>query len=82
MAKVLTIWKIVPEDMEYFEKIKDELRNLFGDIEMQEEEIGFGIKMLKVKLILEEKEGTHPTEEKLKNIEGIAEAEIEYATRL
>jgi len=82
MAKVLTIWKIIPEDMEVFEDLKEGLKKEFGDIEMGEEEIGFGIKMLKIKLILEENEGTYPTEEKLKNIKGVAEVELEYATRL
>lgn len=49
---------------------------------MQIEEIGFGIKTIRVLFVHTDEEGSTPYEEKLKAIKGVSEVEVEEQTLL
>lgn len=84
MAKVVVTMKIMPEGTEtnleeLKEKVEKEIKEFNGnlDIKIEEEPIGFGLTALKFLFVMEEEKGsTDPLEEKLKNIEGIGNAEV------
>ena len=49
---------------------------------LQTEEIGFGIKVIKVMFVHTDEEGSTPIEEKLKSVKGVNEVEVEEQTLL
>jgi translation elongation factor EF-1beta len=78
MGKVSVLAKIFPEDFEEIERIKSEISSKFSIKDHRIEDIGFGIKVLKV-LILTDDTGAN-FEEELKKIKGVSEVEIESIT--
>jgi len=76
MGKVAVIYKVYPKDGMFdqaFKNIKEKL-NPQG---MQEDDIGFGIKLIKVMFVFEDKDNSASTiETKLKDIEGVNEVEV------
>jgi translation elongation factor EF-1beta len=78
MGKVSILAKIYPEDFNEIEKIKDEISSKFNVKDYRVEDIGFGIKVLKI-LILSDDAGIN-FEEELKKIKGVSEVEIESIT--
>jgi len=78
MGKVSVLAKVFPEDFEEIEKIREEINSKFNVKDYKIEDIGFGIKVLKV-LILSEDTGIN-FEEELKKVKGVSEVEIESIT--
>lgn len=81
MAEVIVRTKIYVENPEEIGKIEEEIKKSFKVGESKIEELGFGIKILKVVFMIDEKEGIDKSEEKLKGINGVKQVEIESVDR-
>lgn len=88
MGKVLTVIKILPENVEIDLKrlLEDIKKNLPENAEFKdskEEPIAFGLKALRIAVVVPDAEGgTDMLEETIKNVKGVGQVEIEHATRI
>lgn len=85
MGKVAVILKLMPESTETpIETLKEAVKAAVPDVDdIQEEPIGFGLSALKVAAVIEDEEGaTDALESKLRDVEGIASAEIVDVNRM
>ncbi|MDD3177933.1 MAG: elongation factor 1-beta [Candidatus ainarchaeum sp.] len=86
MGDIMTVYRIYPEDMEYFDSIKEFLEKGIGEpykiYGIKEEPIAFGLKLLKVNVIYPEKvEGLlDKLENILEGINGVNQIEVEAST--
>ena len=75
MAKVAVIFKVYPKEGE-IDKVASALKGL-GSQGTQTEDIGFGIKVIKVLFTFDDKEGSSSSiEDKIRKIEGVSEVEV------
>jgi Translation elongation factor EF-1beta len=81
MGKVGVVFKVYPENGEE-EKVSKRIAEALKPNGIQLEDIAFGIKVIKVLFIHEDTEGSSVFEEKLKNIEGVKEVEVEEESLL
>jgi len=81
MGKVGVVFKVYPENGEE-EKVSKRIAEALKPNGIQLEDIAFGIKVIKVLFIHEDTEGSSIFEEKLKNIEGVKEVEVEEESLL
>ena len=81
MGKVGVVFKVYPENGEE-EKVSKRIAEALKPNGIQLEDIAFGIKVIKVLFIHEDAEGSSVFEEKLKNIEGVKEVEVEEESLL
>ncbi|MFC2143575.1 elongation factor 1-beta [Candidatus Aenigmatarchaeota archaeon] len=78
MGKVAVTFKIMPEGPETdMEKIKNQIKETFSEIvqSIEEKPIGFGLNSIEALFVLPDKGGTDEIEDKLKNIQGVANVE-------
>lgn len=81
MGDVIVVFRITPDDMVHFDKIKHELEKLKPQ-RLEEEPLAFGIKAWKFTIIIPDAEGTLPAmEEKLAKIKGVQNAETVEISR-
>jgi len=85
MGTVLAVFKIMPEDMEHFEEIKERVKDsLPGEVSLQdirEEPIAFGLKAIIVGVTMEDKEGIiDRVEEVLRSIPHVENVTVERTT--
>ena len=73
--------KIYLEDPEGIDAAKEEIGKIVKLQGTSIEEIGFGIKVLKIVFIEDEKNGTEEVEGKLNNVKGVSQVEIESVDR-
>ncbi|MDE1823528.1 MAG: elongation factor 1-beta [Candidatus Micrarchaeota archaeon] len=79
MGMVATVFKVYSDDTEGTAKaIKEKL----SPKSLQLMEIAFGIKVIKVMFVHEDSEGSNIFEDRLRNIEGVKEVEVEDETLL
>lgn len=79
MGSVALIIKVMPESPEVdLEKLKEEIRKrVKGLNDMQEEPIGFGLKALKIAVVVNDTGGeSDAVEQEVNEIEGVERAEI------
>ncbi len=76
MPNLAIVVKVMPDDMTHFEHIKKEIREKFKPARMDEEDVAFGIKALKVTFLVDDAAGSQGLEEKLAAIKGVSYAEI------
>ena len=76
MGNVSVIAKIYPEDPSKLEELKKNLEKLGRIADARVEEIGFGVKALRVMIIVPDSEGGD-MEEKIKGIKGVSQVQIE-----
>ncbi|MEK6981455.1 MAG: elongation factor 1-beta [Candidatus Micrarchaeota archaeon] len=75
--------KIYLEDVTKINEVKIEVEKIGKVQNMREEELGFGIKTLKLTILLNDSEGgMDAAEEKIKNIKYVSELEVENITRI
>ena len=75
--------KVFLDDHSKLEEIKKEISKITKVQKFWEEEIAFGAKALKAVLLMSDKEGGLDTlEDKIKNIAGVSEIEVENITRV
>ncbi|RLF12416.1 MAG: elongation factor 1-beta [Thermoprotei archaeon] len=88
MAKVMAVVKVMPEDVGInLEQLKDDIqKSLPEGVSLQKsavEEVAFGIKVLKLVLLLPEEEGgTYQVEEAISKVKGVSQVEVEMVTRV
>lgn len=81
MGDVIVVFKIIPKDMEMFEKVKKDLEDLKPQ-RLEEEPVAFGLKALKFTKLIPDEEGKLPElEEKIKNIKGVQTCETVAISR-
>ena len=79
MGSVALIIRVMPESPEVdLEKLKEEIRKrIKGLHDMQEEPIGFGLKALKIAVVVNDTGGeSDAVEQEVNDIEGVERAEI------
>ncbi len=75
--------KIFMEDSEKMDSIKEEMEKIAKVQRFWEEEVGFGIKALKVSILMNDSEGgMDEFEEKVAQIEGVSQIEVEEVGRI
>ncbi|GAB6944986.1 elongation factor 1-beta [Vulcanisaeta sp. JCM 16161] len=90
MAEVYLVYRITPSKSDVnYEELKNEIRKAlepkYKVDKVEEEDIGFGIKALRVYIRMPEESEEHSSDEVeniLSGIEGIGSIELEYFTRL
>ncbi len=81
MGDVIILYKVFVEDPEKFEDVKKRIELLTPD-KMEDEEIGFGIKSIKLTKVVPDEGGKQEEfEAKLLGIEGVRDIELILATR-
>lgn len=81
MGKVAMNIKIMPSFPEVdVEKISKEIKKQLEVKDLKIEPIAFGLKAIKVLVIVDDSEGSEKVENTIKNIEGVGEVEIESVT--
>jgi translation elongation factor EF-1beta len=81
MAQVILLIKVFVEDPEKFDDVKKKVELLAPD-RLEEEPIGFGVKVLKVTKVIPDEGGKQEEfEAQLSGIEGVRDIEIMMATR-
>ncbi len=90
MAEVCLIYRVTPNDPnvnyeELKQRIKSALEPKYKVDKIEEEEIGFGIKALRIYIRMPEASEEHSSDEIeniLNSVEGVGGVELEYFTRL
>lgn len=82
MGLVAATFKIMPENPQDAERIKHEISKTVEAKEIKEIPIGFGIMLIEVLLVFDDKEGIGSVEERLRSIRGIASVESGDVTLL
>jgi elongation factor 1-beta len=88
MTNVLAIIKVLPESVD---TSMEELQNAISDTlpsrvsikKVEIEDIGFGIKALRLNLVLpDEAGGTDLVEETIRKVQGVSDVQVEFCSRL
>lgn len=75
--------KIYLSDPAKMDTVKSEIEKVVKVQQFKEEELGFGIKVLKATLLLNDEEGgMDAAEKKIKEIESVSQIEVENVTRI
>ena len=82
MGKVATIFKVYSEDSADSNSILKMISDKLKPTSTQIEEIGFGIKVIKVMFVHEDNEGSTEYEKKLREFPGVKEVEVEEESLL
>ena len=83
MGMVAATFKIMPENIGTdLNGIKNEIRSKVEAKEIKEVPIAFGLKLIEVLLVFDDKEGIGSIEDKLRSIEGVASVESGDVTLL
>lgn len=84
MGNVVVLFKVMPDDTETdLETLENSIRDQIDVDGLEEEEVAFGLKAIKVSTILEDKEGgPDEIENTLADIDGVRSVEIEDMNRL
>jgi len=80
MGSVAVTAKVFPESPEALEKVKNSIQKEIKPYKLDEEEVAFGMKALKVTIIVKDSSGGSDIEEKLKRIAGVSEVQVEEVT--
>ena len=77
MGKVATVFKVYPESFDQAEELRSRIISQMKPTSSQLEDIGFGIKVIKVMFVHEDQEGSTKYEEGLRKISGVKDVEVE-----
>ncbi len=85
MGTVLAVFKIMPDDMDHFEEIKEAIKSAIPEgaqlQEIREEPIAFGLKALKVGVTMEDTGGIlDKVEDALRNVPHVESVNLETTT--
>jgi len=80
MGTTAVITKVFPESPEVLEKVKSSIQNEMKPYKLEEEEVAFGMKALKVTILVKDSSGGSDIEERLRKIEGVSEVQVEEVT--
>ena len=84
MGQVIVVFKIMPKDSDSFEVMKEQVLATIGKTEKIEEEyVAFGLKALKVTVLMEDSEGgTDALESKITANEKVGSVELDGIGRI
>jgi elongation factor 1-beta len=82
MAIVAVIAKVYPESMEVFDEVKNSIQREMKPYRVDEEEVAFGMKALRVTVLVEDSSGGSDVEERMRKIKGVSEVQVEEVTRV
>ncbi|HIQ50062.1 MAG TPA: elongation factor 1-beta [Nanoarchaeota archaeon] len=83
MGKVAMNIKIMPCSAEIdIEKLSEEIKKTVEVKDLKIEPIAFGLKAIKILVIVDDSEGSEKIENKIKSVKGVGEVEIESVTLL
>ncbi|HNT60949.1 MAG TPA: hypothetical protein PKJ97_03155 [Candidatus Bilamarchaeaceae archaeon] len=82
MAKVSVTVKIFPEDPSGLQEIKAAVSGIVKISESREEEIGFGVKALVIRFLMDEDAGVDAVESKLAGIPGVSQVQVTSVDRV
>jgi translation elongation factor aEF-1 beta len=82
MAKVSVTLKVFPEDPSALEALKEAVSKVVQVVESKEEDIGFGVKALSIRFLMEEADGVDAIEEKIAAIEGVSQVQVTSVDRV
>ena len=88
MANVLAIIKVLPESVdtsmeELQNAISDKLPTRVSIRKVEIEDIGFGIRALRLNMVLpDEAGGTDLIEETIRKVQGVSDVQVEFCSRL
>ncbi|MHA1650772.1 MAG: elongation factor 1-beta [Candidatus Helarchaeota archaeon] len=88
MADVVVQMKVLPEDIDVdLNKLQEQIRESLPEnvriYKVVEEHIAFGLKCLKVTVIMPDAEGgTEPVEQAISSIKGVSRVEVELVSRM
>jgi translation elongation factor EF-1beta len=75
--------KVYVSDPSKLDEVKGEIEKIAKVQNFSEEDVGFGIKVLKATLLLNDDEGgMDATEKKIKEIENVSQMEVENVSRI
>ena len=81
MGDVAISIRIMPENTDTdINKIKNEISKIMNVKDAKIEPIAFGLKSLKILIIIPDKGGTEQIEKEIKKIDGVADVQIESVT--
>lgn len=73
MADVTVDLRVSVEDLDRIEEIAEKIKEIVRVADLRYEEVGFGIKMIRAKILVDDKvEGFDSIEEKINNIDGVS----------
>ncbi|MEM7819413.1 MAG: elongation factor 1-beta [Candidatus Aenigmatarchaeota archaeon] len=76
MGMVALTMRVMPESPDIdLDRIKREIKNIVDVKDIKEVPIAFGLKILEVLLVFDDKEGFGDIEEKIRNIKGVSSVE-------
>ncbi len=77
MGEVVAVMRIMPEDPEKFEIMKEKVASAVKAEKIEEEPIAFGLKALKVTVVVKDEEGgTEAVEKKLAEIPEVSDVKV------
>lgn len=83
MGEVAVVIKVMPESPDAFDGMKSAVENAIKAEKIEEEPIAFGLKALKVTVVVTDGEGgTEAIEEKLKTLPGVSDVQVVALGRL
>ncbi len=83
MGEVVAVIKVMPESPDVFDKMKSEIEKQVKAEKFEEEPIAFGLKALKITVVVKDEEGgTEAIENKLRAIPGVSDVQVVDLGRL
>lgn len=83
MGQVAVVFRLLPSEIEHYEKMKLSVKERLSPYRMEEKDIGFGLKALYATFIIEDSSGgADMLEEKLRGLEGVGQVDIEGMNRI
>ncbi|MEW5996922.1 MAG: elongation factor 1-beta [Candidatus Micrarchaeota archaeon] len=81
MAKVSVTLKVFPEDPSGLDALKAAISKVVEIAETREEDIGFGVKALIIRFLMDDAGGIDAVEEKIASIDGVSQVQITSVDR-
>ncbi|MGB9719018.1 MAG: elongation factor 1-beta [Candidatus Anstonellales archaeon] len=82
MGEVAVTVKIFPEDVEKLEEIRVAVGKIVKIAKSNSEDIGFGLKALKIIFVMDDVGGVDAVEQKLSSIPGVSQVQVEDVRRI
>jgi elongation factor 1-beta len=84
MGEVIVVLKLMPSDVESYDSMKQKVLKKLGKVEKVEEDyIAFGLKALKVTIVIPDSEGgTDKVEQQLSEIKEVGNVEVDGIGRI
>jgi len=83
MAEVAVEMKVFVESPEHIEDVKKALTDTISNIQtIKEEDVGFGIKLLRVVFLMDDDGGINEVEDKVNGIEHVNQCEVVEVSRI